>query len=105
MGFKIAYGALFALLLYNLIGSKSSGGILGLAVSVIIATIVLNRRIIDWKKPVLVLLAIFLVITGITYDRWMPEITGAARSVIEDRSQAIEVQESNEPAQTETSGS
>jgi hypothetical protein len=103
MGFKIAYGALFALLLYNLIGSKSSGGILGLAVSVIIAIIVLNKRIIDWKKPVLVLLAIFLVITGITYDRWMPEITGAARSVIEDRSQAIEVQESNEPAQTETS--
>lgn len=104
MGFKIAYGALFALLLYNLIGSKSSGGILGLAVSVIIATIVLNRRIIDWKKPVLVLLAIFLVITGITYDRWMPEITGAARSVIGDRSQAIEVQESNDPTHTETSG-
>jgi len=101
MGIKIAYAALFALLFFNLIGSQSSGGILGLAVSGIMAIILLNKRIIDWKKPVFVLLAISIVVTGTTYDRWLPELSGAAKGVLGERSQAIVTPESEQSAQPE----
>ena len=82
---KLAYGALLTLLFYNLIGSKSSGGILGLAVSFLIALILLNKRIFQWKKTVLVLLAITLVISGLTYDRWYPEVSNAMKGVLGER--------------------
>lgn len=79
---KIAWGGIFALLLYNLIGSQSSGGFLGMGIVVLVALIVLNKSIIKWWRPVVVLLVITLLVGGLTYARWMPEITGASRSVL-----------------------
>ena len=81
-GKKIAWGVLFALLVYNLIGSASSGGLLGMAVVVVVAIILLNKRIIQWWKPVVVLVAITLLVSGVTYERWMPEFFGAVNSVL-----------------------
>lgn len=81
-GKKIAWGVLFALLVYNLIGSASSGGLLGMAAVVVIAIVVLNKRIIQWWRPVVILVAITLLISGITYERWVPEFFGAVNSVL-----------------------
>lgn len=78
---KFLWGALFALLLYNLIGSASSGGLLGMAVVVIVAVIVLNRRIIQWAKPIIILLIVTLVIGGISYQRWSHELSSAIEGV------------------------
>lgn len=78
---KLGWGVMFALVLYNLIGSASSGGYLGMAAVVVLALILLNKRIARWWKPVVVLLIITLAIGGLTVDRWLPELTGSARSM------------------------
>lgn len=74
---KILWGALFTLLLYNLIGSASSGGLMGMAFVVIIAIIVLNKKIIHWSKPVIMLLIITLAVGGASYQRWSQELSNA----------------------------
>lgn len=78
---KILWGAIFALLVFNLIGSASSGGLLGMAVVVLVAVIVLNKKILKWIKPVAILTVIALIVFGMTFQRWMPEFTGAVNSV------------------------
>lgn len=78
---KIGWGALFTMLIYNLIGSASSGGYLGLGVVGLMGIIILNKRILQWWKPVLLLLVLTIAVGGITYDRWYPEISGAMNGV------------------------
>lgn len=78
---KILWGALFALTLYNLIGSASSGGLMGMACVVILALIVLNKNILVWKKPVLMLLLITVAIGGVSYERWASELSKAVDGV------------------------
>lgn len=89
---KLLWGALFALLIFNLIGSASSGGLMGMAFLVVIAVIILNKKILLWRKPVAILLVITVVIGGISFNRWMPEfslaiggVTGAAQQKIEEQ--------------------
>lgn len=79
---KIIWAALFALLIFNIIGSASSGGLLGLAAIGIMGLIVLNKKILQWKKPIAILLLIVLLIGGLTYQRWIPEFLSAAQGVI-----------------------
>lgn len=79
---KVLWGVLFGLNMYNLIGSQSSGGFLGMAVVVFVALIVLNKTIITWWKPITILVVITLLVGGLTYERWMPELTGATHSVL-----------------------
>lgn len=74
---KLIWGALFTLLIYNLIGSASAGGLFGMAVVVFVGLIVLNKRLIMWWKPVLILLCLSLAVAGISYERWLPELTNA----------------------------
>lgn len=78
---KIMWGILFGLTIFNLIGSESSGGLLGMFVVVVMAVIVFNKKIITWWKPVTILIAITLLVGGITYDRWLPELTAAFKGV------------------------
>lgn len=80
---KVAWGVLFTLLIFNLIGSASSGGFLGLAVVMLLALVMLNKRLLQWWKPVAILLVLTVLMGGITYQRWVPEITGAASSVLD----------------------
>jgi len=77
---KISWGALFTLLIFNLIGSASSGGILGMAVVVFVAIIVLNKKILIWWKPLAILIILTLVVAGGTYQRWMPELSSSINS-------------------------
>ena len=55
----------------------SSGGYMGMAVVLLVGIIVLNKRIFKWWRSVLILLAITLVVGGITYDRWSSELSGS----------------------------
>lgn len=80
---KVMWGLLFTLLLFNLIGSASSGGLMGMAFVAIVALIVLNKRVLNWKRPVVILLIITGVVAGGTYDRWMPELTTAIKGVLD----------------------
>ena len=83
---KLCWGALFTLLVYNLIGSASSGGFLGMAFVVLAAVIILNKRIIAWWKPVTALLIITIIMGGITYDRWIGELAGAVKGTLNSNS-------------------
>ena len=94
---RLLWGGLLSLLVYNLIGSKSSGGIAGLAVAVLVAVVVLNKRLLDWKKPVLVLLAVTLVMGGLTYSRWTSELSGAVAGVLGTNPAVEQQQESQVP--------
>lgn len=79
---KLLWGVLFALLLYNLIGSASSGGFMGMAVVVVVAVIVLNKRIISWWKPISILLVVTIFVGGLSYDRWSSELGSVVNSVM-----------------------
>ncbi|WP_312647399.1 O-antigen ligase family protein [Aminipila sp.] len=79
---KIFWGILFALTMFNLIGSESSGGFLGMAIVVLVALAVLNKALLNWWKPIILLLAITVLIGGVTSDRWLPEISGTTHSVL-----------------------
>ena len=79
---KAGLGVLFALLIYNMIGSGSSGGLLGLGVVGIMGIIILNKKLLKWLKPLAVLFIITGLIFGITAERWMPEISHAISGVL-----------------------
>ncbi|MBR0599545.1 O-antigen ligase family protein [Sinanaerobacter chloroacetimidivorans] len=79
---KVLWAALFTLQVFNLIGSASSGGLMGMAVVVIAAIIVLNKKILNWWKPVAMLLILTVIVAGLSYERWVPELTGAINSVL-----------------------
>jgi hypothetical protein len=65
---KMLWAALFTLLMFNLIGSVSSGGYLGLFIVIVMGIIILNKRILAWKVPVLILfvLAILMCFANIS---------------------------------------
>lgn len=79
---KIALGGLIGLLIFNLIGSASSGGYLGIGVAFIFAIIIFNKQLLKWWKPLLCIILIVGIVMGFTYDRWWPEISGAVKSVL-----------------------
>ena len=95
---KIGWGLLFALQIYNLIGSASSGGFLGLGVVGLLGIIILNKRLLKWWKPVAMLLVITISVGGATYSRWLPEITQAIGGVLEEDIQAPQGEASPESA-------
>ena len=78
---KILWGALFTLLVFNLIGSASSGGLMGMAFVVLVGIVVLNKKIIKWWKPVIMLIVLTVIVAGASYNRWVPELTGAINGV------------------------
>ena len=79
---KITVGVLNALLIFNLIGSASSGGYLGLGVAFILAVVVFNKQLLKWIKPLLVVIVIIAIVMVATVGRWWPEISGAVKSVL-----------------------
>lgn len=86
---KILWGLLFALLIFNLIGSASSGGFLGMGVVVLFALVLLNKKILEWWKPLVVLLAITIIVGGITYDRWAPELGNTFKQAKQDSTEEM----------------
>jgi hypothetical protein len=78
---KTIWGLIFALLVFNLIGSSSSSGLMGSAVIVVIAVILLNKRLLRWRKSIVILVAVTVVVGGFTFDRWSSELTQAFKGV------------------------
>ncbi|NLK72555.1 MAG: O-antigen ligase family protein, partial [Clostridiales bacterium] len=89
---KAIYGVISALLIINLIGSKSSGGILGIGVAFIIALVVLNKRILKWWKSVALILVAVILVFALTFNRIFPEISGAIKSVFTSDTEIIHKQ-------------
>ncbi len=77
---KIIWGVLFGLLVFNLIGSASSGGILGMFIVVVMAVVLFNKKILSWWKPMVIMVVIVLLVGGLTFDRWSGELTAAIKS-------------------------
>lgn len=71
---------LFGLLIYNLIGSASSGGLMGLGVIGLAGLALLNKKLLAWAKPLLILFLITGLVAAVTADRWIPELRGAFHS-------------------------
>lgn len=65
---------LMAGLVFNLGGSKSMGGVVGLAAAFVAALILLNKRLIQWWRSVAVLLVIVVAMFAATNSYWLPEI-------------------------------
>lgn len=89
---KIALGILVALLIFNLIGSKSSGGYLGIGVAFILAIVVFNKQLLKWIKPLLIVILVIAIVMGCTFNRWWPEISGAVKSVLGIKSATVSTQ-------------
>ena len=100
---KIIWGAVFTLAIFNLIGSASSGGILGMGIVLILAIIVLNKRLLEWKKPLAVLIVLTIIVGGITFEKFAPELYSAINGVLGKQVLQIPGQEPAQPqAETET---
>ena len=82
--FKIMWGVLFVLTLFNLVGSASIGGALGLGVSGLVAIVMFRKRLFGvWRKPVILLLVIGVVIIGgAGHQQWIPKIIDTIGSVV-----------------------
>ncbi len=85
----------FALLIYNLAGSKSSGGIAGLGAAFIAALILFNKRLIKWWKSVALMLAVMLVMLGVTSSVWLPELSGTVDNVTAGSQEGQQTEESS----------
>jgi len=94
-GVKIMWGLLFALTLFNLVGSASIGGALGLGVSGLTAIIIFRKRLFGaWRKPVMLLLAIgVIIIGGFGHQQWIPKIVDTIGSVVAPQAVNVENRE------------
>ncbi|MDO4551947.1 MAG: O-antigen ligase family protein [Bacillota bacterium] len=79
---QLVWGAVFALSMVNLVGSKSAGGIMGLGFAFLLGIIICNKRLWDWRKPLAVLLVIIVAAGAITSSTWIPEVSSAVRGVL-----------------------
>ena len=75
----IVYGISFALAVFNFLGSASSGGIFGLGVAIIVAIAYMNKKLISWIKPLIILVVIGCISAAITYSAWGPEVFGTIK--------------------------
>lgn len=97
---KVLFGLLYGLSLFNLIGSASSNGIAGLAISFVLALVVLNKRLLEWKKPLIFLLLITAVVGSLTFARFLPQITNDVKAVASLKVSAPQAYASEKPVQT-----
>jgi len=84
---KIALALLFGLCLYNLIGSKSAGGYIGIAIVGILGIVIVNKQLLSMWKPLVILFGVAAVVLGLTVNTWLPEFTGSVRGVVGGGSQ------------------
>ena len=79
---KIIWGVLVVLIVFNMIGSASSGWYPGIGIAAVLAAVILHKKILSWWKPLAVMAGIVLIIGGITFNRWFPELTDAVRGAL-----------------------
>lgn len=72
---KIMWSALVGILLFNLVGSLSSGGFLGLGVSVIVAVATFGfKRLASWWKSLAILLVFAVLVVVATFPQLSSEL-------------------------------
>jgi len=71
---KIYLGGIIALQIYNLFTSRSAGGYIGLALSVVLAIVILHKELLRWWKPFLVGLLILAAGLAATSKVWLDEV-------------------------------
>lgn len=79
--YRLLWGGLLILSLINLVGAKSAGGFMGLGVAFVIALVVCNKRLLDWKKPLAIALAVMVAGGALSFSYWWPEVGGAIKGV------------------------
>lgn len=79
---KIIYGAVSALLVFNIVGSKSSSGILGLCIAFIIGLIILNKNLLKWWKSIAVVLGSIVIVLVLTFNVIAPELMDAIKNAL-----------------------
>ena len=87
---KIIWGIITFLIFFNLIGSASSGGLLGCGIVLVITIVFLNKRIIKWKWSMCILLLIILTTAFTSYAlagklnsvKWTNEFTNAVQQSV-----------------------
>ena len=76
---KISLGVLTGLLVFNLIGSKSTGGMLGIGIAFIIGVILLNKKLLEWWRSVAIILGVAAIIVVLTANTLLPELLGTIK--------------------------
>lgn len=76
----ICSALLFALIVFNFLGSASTGGLFGLGVAVLVAIAFMNIKLKNWIKPLIMLVLIACVSAGLTYSTWGPEVFGTLKN-------------------------
>lgn len=71
---KIAFTVLLALMFYSLFNAKSLGGMVGVAVSAIAGLIVFNKKLIEWKTSVVLIIIAGIVSAAVSLPSIMGEI-------------------------------
>ncbi len=75
---KIAFTVILALMFYSLFNAKSLGGMVGVAVSAVAGLIVFNKKLIEWKTSVVLIIIAGIVSAGVS----IPSIMGEIGSVV-----------------------
>ena len=71
---KIAFTVLLALMFYSLFNAKSLGGMVGVAVSAVVGLIVFNKKLIEWKTSVVLIIIAGIVSAAVSLPSIMGEI-------------------------------
>ena len=71
---KIAFTVLLALMFYSLFNAKSLGGMVGAAVSAVVGLIVFNKKLIEWKTSVVLIIIAGIVSAAVSLPSIMGEI-------------------------------
>ena len=72
---KIAFAVLLALMFYSLFNAKSLGGMVGVAVSAIAVLVVFNKKLIEWKTSVVLIIIAGIVSAAVSLPSIMGEIS------------------------------
>jgi hypothetical protein len=78
---KIFWGIVFGINFLNMIGAASGAGIIGLFVEIVIALVVLNKKLLRWWKSLLFILVIAGITMSLSADFWLPETKNAVETV------------------------
>lgn len=77
---KLCLAALLALLVFNMLASKSAGGFLGLGCALVLAIITLNKQLKLFWKPIAVIVIAAAILLGATSSMWLPELKNTLSS-------------------------
>jgi hypothetical protein len=88
---KVVWGVVLGLVIFNFFGAASSGGFVGIAVVVVFVVLVLRRKLLQWRGPVLIIVAIVAVvgiadIALVNHNgkgvKWTDELMGSIRASV-----------------------